>query len=107
MQGQGHCQVRKQARKLAVNEKIMEENVNLLSEQIPPRVFSWNEAMYARPRTLSGKEASKKAGSMEEMSTYFVSRYHQGYFPGMRQCMQDQGHSQVRKQARKQEAWKK
>ena len=57
--------------------------------------------MYARPRTLSGKEARKKAGSMEEMSTYFVSRYHQGYFPGMRQCMQGQRHSQLRKQARK------
>ena len=40
-----------------------EENINLLSEQIPPRVFSWDEAMYARPRSLSGKEASKKGGT--------------------------------------------
>ena len=40
-----------------------EENVNLLGEQIPPRIFSLDEAMYARPMTLSGKEASKKGGT--------------------------------------------
>ena len=43
-----------QARKQALNEGKHGRNVNLLGEQIPPRVFSWDEAMYARPRTLSG-----------------------------------------------------
>ena len=45
MQGQGHCQVRKQPRKLALNERKHIRNVSLLGEQIPPRVFSWDEAM--------------------------------------------------------------
>ena len=39
MQGLGHCQVRKQARKQALNEGNHGRNVNLLGEQIPPRVF--------------------------------------------------------------------
>ena len=63
MPGQGHSQVRKQARKVVMNEGKHGKNVNLLGEWIPPRVFSLDEAMYARPRTLSGKEASKKAGT--------------------------------------------
>ena len=40
MQGQGHSRVRKQARKLALNERNQGRNVSLLGEQIPPRVFS-------------------------------------------------------------------
>ena len=63
MQGQGHSQVWKQERKVALNEGKHGRNVSLLGEQIPPRVFSLDEAMNARPRTLSGKEASKKAGT--------------------------------------------
>ena len=59
MQGQGHSQVRKQARKVALNEGKQGRNVNLLGEQKPPRVFSLDGAMYARPRTL----ASKKGGT--------------------------------------------
>ena len=63
MQGQGHSHVRQQARKPVLNEGKHVRNVNLLGEQIPPRVFSLDEAMYARPRTLSGMEASMKAGT--------------------------------------------
>ena len=59
MQGQGHTQLRKQARKLILNEGKHGRNVNLLGEQIPPRVFSWDEAMYARPKTLSGKKIDR------------------------------------------------
>ena len=40
MQGQGHCQVRKQARKVVLNEGKHGRKVNLIGEQIPPRVFS-------------------------------------------------------------------
>ena len=63
MQGQGHSLVRKPARKPALNEGKHGRKVNLIGEQIPPRVFSLDEAMYARPRSLSGKEASKKGGT--------------------------------------------
>ena len=48
---------------MALNEGKQGRNVNLLGEQIPPRVFSLDEAMYARPGTLSSKEASKKGGT--------------------------------------------
>ena len=42
MQGKGHTQVRKQARKPVLNEGKHGRNINLLGEQIIPRVFSWD-----------------------------------------------------------------